>query len=328
MQHTDILTHALAYALDTDTAANPSVTSNVAVVNASGHEPRGYVKQSIHACNKLPDTLNGVFNTVLVRATRQTAETLGLVAQAMRHAAPKGHIYIAQENAHGAASLEKQLHAAFTGVRTIIKHKCRVMVLQPDAAKPDTIKQWAAAAALQLVPATGCWSAPGLFAWDRFDAGSKLLLAHLPGKLDGRGADFGCGYGYLSREVIGKEGVKALYAIDADARAVEACRKNLEALGTEKPFQVFWRDATMPQAEIPKLDWIVMNPPFHTQQEEDRELGQKFCQAALKLLRTGGKLYLVANRHMPYEALLEKAARKVTLLADKDGFKILCAQSA
>lgn len=324
MRGGDVLADALAYALDRLGGPTPPV----AVLNASGYEDKEFVKQSNHGCNKYLSTLNSVFNTILVRATRQTAETLGIVATATDHLGAGGRILVAQENTHGAEGLEKHLRKAFPALETVVKYKCRVMVLAQNDTNMKEVAGWKKAASLQKVSETGCWSAPGLFSWDRADMASKLLLAHLPEKLEGTGADLGCGYGYLSAHVIKKSGVKGLYAIDYDRRAVEACTKNLEEAGGAAPFQVLWRDATEIQADIPPLDWVVMNPPFHTQQHEDRELGQRFCKSALKMLKSGGKVYIVANRHMPYEDALEKAAKKVERLAEENGFKILAATAA
>ena len=39
---------------------------------------------------------------------------------------------------------------------------------------------------------------PGIFGWDKIDQGSKLLINHISNDLYGHGADFGCGYGFLS----------------------------------------------------------------------------------------------------------------------------------
>lgn len=319
----DTLTDALNYALDREGGA----IAPVAAINASGYEDKTVVKQSVHAGYNFLSTLNGVFNTLLIRATRQTDETLGLVAAALPYLSPTGRLFVAQENAHGADGLQKHLETAFGPSGVVIKYKCRVMVLAAARADPAVLARWAQNAAMRQHPETGYWTQPGLFSWNRVDAGSRLLAEHLPEALKGAGADLGCGYGYLACLLARKAGVTALYAVDADARAAEACRKNLAGTGVSIDTQVLWRDATAPIPEIPKLDWVVMNPPFHTQQEEDRELGQKFCEAAMKMLRSGGVLYVVANRHMPYEALLQKSARSVTLLADRDGFKILKAEA-
>ncbi|HCJ19591.1 MAG TPA: methyltransferase, partial [Hyphomonas sp.] len=37
----------------------------------------------------------------------------------------------------------------------------------------------------------GVWSRPGLFSWNRIDAGSELLADSVPENIRGRGADFG-----------------------------------------------------------------------------------------------------------------------------------------
>jgi 16S rRNA (guanine1207-N2)-methyltransferase len=317
----DVLSDALNYALE----KSGGVTPPVAVVNATGAEDSSYVRISDDACNKLPNTLDGVFNTVLVRATRQLAETLGLVALAHAHCAPDGRIYVAQENAHGAGGVEKQLTRAFPNLGNVVKFKCRVLVLDAADAQADILLKWVNDAAVRKVKHNRgeFWSAPGVFSWDRPDAGSVLLLSYLPKTMAGNIADLGCGNGLLTGALSKKEGAAEIWAMDADSKAVECCKLNLADRGATIPTHVFWRDATGDHDDLPPMDFVVMNPPFHTQQAEDRELGQKFCEAALKMLKTGGELYLVANRHMPYEDILEKAASRVILLADTDGFKII-----
>jgi 16S rRNA (guanine1207-N2)-methyltransferase len=66
-----------------------------------------------------------------------------------------------------------------------------------------------------------------------------------------------------------------------------------------------------------------MNPPFHDAGTEDKQLGQTFIRQAASLLRKGGTLWLVANRHLPYEALLTELFRTVTPRADQGGFKVI-----
>lgn len=318
---TDILTQALDHAL----AQGEGPVSPIAIINATGDEALEAEKISNNACNKLSNTLNGVFNTLLVRATRQKEETLGLVALAAAHAAPGAKIYVAQENAHGAGSLEKTLRRAFPDAQAVIKFKCRVLVLDAGAGAAAVLKKWADDAAIRKVKHNRgeFWSAPGVFSWDRPDPGSLMLLAHLPKSMPGNAADLGCGNGLLSGNVIKKDGVTGLWALDADARSVECCRRNLEDRGSAVPFHVLWRDATGDLSDLPDMDFVVMNPPFHDQQHESRELGRKFVEAALKLLKSGGELYLVANRHLPYEDILSKEASKVSVLEDANGFKII-----
>ncbi len=164
--------------------------------------------------------------------------------------------------------------------------------------------------------ALGMWTQPGLFSWDRIDAGSALLVEHLP-PLSGRGADFGCGIGHLSRAVLASPGVTHLTLLDLDRRAVEQAAKNVEPQRTS----LLWHDATK-ENTLSALDFVVMNPPFHDGGIEDRSLGARFIARAAAALRHGGTLWMVANRHLPYEAAMQPLFSRVTLKAETGAFKL------
>ena len=135
--------------------------------------------------------------------------------------------------------------------------------------------------------------------------------------LKGAGADLGCGFGALSLVALRSPAVTSLRLIDIDRRAIAAAKKNVE-----DPRVAFeWADVrTLPTEG--ELNFIVSNPPFHDGGTEDRRLGQNFIRQAAALLKTGGVLWLVANRHLPYEAELNAAFKRVKPLLDKGGYKI------
>ena len=163
----------------------------------------------------------------------------------------------------------------------------------------------------------GLWSQPGVFSWDRLDPGSALLMAHLP-PLAGNGADFGCGIGTLALTVLTSAKVKRLHLIDLDRRAVEAARRNVE----DARATIRWADIRQADPLLAKLDFVVMNPPFHDGGTEDRSLGQSFVRRAADVLRTGGRLWLTSNRHLPYEGALKPLFRTVTSVAEGNGYKV------
>ena len=66
-----------------------------------------------------------------------------------------------------------------------------------------------------------------------------------------------------------------------------------------------------------------MNPPFHDAGHESKGLGIAFIARAAELLRPGGVCWLVANRHLPYEAALEEKFRSVAPVAEARGFKVI-----
>ena len=65
-----------------------------------------------------------------------------------------------------------------------------------------------------------------------------------------------------------------------------------------------------------------MNPPFHQGRAADPSLGRKFIQAASRLLTPQGKLWMVANRHLPYENTMTECFRNVDTIAMDAGFKV------
>lgn len=68
-----------------------------------------------------------------------------------------------------------------------------------------------------------------------------------------------------------------------------------------------------------------MNPPFHENGKEEKSLGQVFIRQAAAALRSGGTLWLVANRHLPYESELSALFRRVTPHVEARGFKVVVA---
>lgn len=167
----------------------------------------------------------------------------------------------------------------------------------------------------------GIWTQPGVFSWNRIDAGSELLLAHLP-PLAGRGADFGAGLGYLSRGILQSSQVKQIILIEVDRRAVDAARKNLD------PSRVViqWADLRSAEVQLRGLDFVVTNPPFHDGGIEDRALGEVFIKRSAEALKPGGVCWLVANRHLPYEPLLKTSFQSVRTVIETSGYKIFQAE--
>jgi len=161
----------------------------------------------------------------------------------------------------------------------------------------------------------GLTTQPGVFSWDRVDPGTEGLLQTLPA-LSGEGADLGCGIGLIARAVLAAPKITALHLVDIDRRAIEAARLNVE----DPRASFAWADATL--TELADLDFVVMNPPFHDAGVENKNLGQRFIQAAHNALRKGGTLWMVANRHLPYEPILRPLFRTVEPRADGGGYKV------
>ncbi|WP_210529355.1 class I SAM-dependent methyltransferase [Rubellimicrobium arenae] len=163
----------------------------------------------------------------------------------------------------------------------------------------------------------GLFSQPGVFSADGPDRGSLLLAEALPPKLPARMADFGAGAGVLTLAALSREGVKSIDLIEAEQLALDCARLNVN----DPRARFLWEDAT--KGARGPYDGIVMNPPFHTTRQADPRLGSAFLQAAARALTPQGQLWVVANRHLPYEAVLAETFRNVTEIGGTPGFKLL-----
>jgi 16S rRNA (guanine1207-N2)-methyltransferase len=163
---------------------------------------------------------------------------------------------------------------------------------------------------------------PGVFSADAADPGSALLLASLPAGLKGRAVDLGAGWGWLSAGLLARfPKISELHLVESDARALACARENLS-----DPRAAFhWADATQPLPGL-SADLIVANPPFHQGRAGQPGLGQAFLRAAAAMLAPSGQLWLVANRHLPYEATLAQAFTTYREVAAEAGFKVLLAE--
>ena len=161
----------------------------------------------------------------------------------------------------------------------------------------------------------------GVFSAHKIDTASRLLLAHLPGDLAGDVADFGAGWGYLSDGILRRSGVSRLTLIEADHRALECAKLHINA----QKARFIWGDATQPHG---RFDAVVMNPPFHDGRADRPELGQAFIRAAARALPDGGELWMVANRHLPYEHALSQCFATVNHHVTAQGFKVISASRA
>jgi 16S rRNA (guanine1207-N2)-methyltransferase len=280
--------------------------------------PRGAVQFSplvpgSAALERRPDAS---LDAMVMLAPPGTIERRFEIAQALRALKPGGQFTVMAPKDKGGSRLAKELRGFGCAVNeTPLRHHRVCVITRPDAL--TDLDETLAAGAQQFVDATGLWSQPGVFSWNRVDPGSALLLKHLPA-LSGRGADFGCGLGYLARAVLAGDSVTSLLMLDIDRRATESAARNV----VDPRADIRWADLRSVRDLPTDLDFVVMNPPFHDGGAEDRALGQTFIRRAAESLAKGGRCWLTANRHLPYEEHLKTLFSRATLVAEADGFKI------
>ena len=268
----------------------------------------------IHHSATLEHVASDSLHSFSMLAPAGTVERRFTMAHMLRALKPDAPFTVFALKDKGGARLTKELEAFGCRVASDSKHHHRICT----GHRPENllnIDEAIAEGAPRLLPELDLWTQPGVFSWNRIDVGSEMLMKHLPA-LSGSGADFGCGIGYLSRAALASPAVTHMTMMDIDRRAVEMAKKNVDAARTT----IVWDD--IKTLKTLSVDFVVMNPPFHDGGVEDQTLGQLFIRSAAAALRTGGALWLVANRHLPYEAVMKPLFKNVTLHVEENGFKI------
>lgn len=266
------------------------------------------------------------YDLVLILPPRQRDEARALLARAVAMIKPGGRVVVSQSNDEGARSMEGDL-ARLTGeVESMSKNKCRVFWTASMARlNASLVADWQQFDAVRPIADGRFVSRPGIFAWDRIDVASALLAEHLPASLSGRAADLGAGFGYLSAELLTRcPRITALDVYEAENRALDLARENLKQFEERATLNYRWHDVSIGLPD--EYDVIVTNPPFHAQRGIDRpDIGKRFIAVAAESLRPGGSLWLVANRHLPYEAVLSENFDSVRTVVQRHGYKIIAA---
>lgn len=261
---------------------------------------------------------SGKFATILFLPGKSKEEILAGFAISHDLLAPGGRLIVSLANTAGASRFEKELRRAVPLLFSVSKNKCRAFAVSNDEPwDVETLEAWRKLARPAVVPGTDFVTAPGVFSAKHVDPGSALLARHLPVSLRGEVADLGAGWGFLSHAVLEKcPGVARIDLFEADSRALDCAKRNVSGKAA-----FHWHDVT---TGLPgKYDHIVMNPPFHTAQSKDVDLGKAFLTVAAGALKRGGSLNLVANRQLPYEAHLESLGLRSRLIAEDHAYKVI-----
>ena len=254
----------------------------------------------------------GPYAAALVCLPRARAEARALVAQAVAHLPQGAPVIVDGQKTDGVDAMLRELKGRVAVSESLAKAHGKLAVFA--APGPAVFADWVAQPR-DLPEGFRTW--PGVFSADGVDPGSALLAAALPAKLPRRVADLGAGWGYLGRAILSRPGVEELHLIEADAAALDCARLNLP----DPRVRFHWADAT--RGKWGPVDAVVMNPPFHTGRAPDPALGAAFIRAAAAMLTPSGTLWMVANRHLPYDPVLTAAFREVEEIGGDNRFRLM-----
>lgn len=259
---------------------------------------------------------------VVVNVTRSRAENLGMFAQGLGLLPAGGSLVVAGAKSDGIDSLARAVARQLEVEGAFVKAHGRVFWLRRPETLPPAVAAWARDAA-PAPNAEGFLTAPGMFSPEHPDPGSRRLAAAVEGRLAGRVADLGAGWGWLAQAALAEApAITELDLFEAEATALDAARANV----ADPRARFHWTDATGLGNGVPPYDAVIANPPFHQGRAAEPDLGAAFIVAAGRILKPAGRLFLVANRQLPYEATLGATFRHWKKLFEDGVYKVIEAE--
>ncbi|MGC9400521.1 MAG: class I SAM-dependent methyltransferase [Anaerolineae bacterium] len=235
----------------------------------------------------------------LPRGRTLQRELLQLAAALLR---PRGRLYLVGARREGVKTAFEEARALFGRVG-VLTHKGgyhAAVAERPEGKFPLPTVVYTT----YEIPVTGMptrlVSRPGVFAHGRLDDGAAALISGM--RVDGgeRVLDLGCGTGLVGLAAL-RRGAQVT-GVDVSAWAVASTRRTWAANGyPEAAVHLSIGAAAVAQQ---RFDVVVANPPFHRGAGVNFEVAQLFITDAARVLRPGGRLYLVANAFLKYEPWL------------------------
>jgi 23S rRNA (guanine1835-N2)-methyltransferase len=176
-------------------------------------------------------------------------------------------------------------------------------------------------------------SGPGVFSADSFDLGTRLLadeVAALPEILPDalEVVDLGCGSGVLGMLALRALPEANVHFVDESAHAVATSKRNVElnetTLGRNaRERSRFVQSDVFANTDLPEIDLVLCNPPFHHANAMNDEVAWQMFQQSQRVLRPGGELWVVGNRHMGYHDKLARIFEATAQVASHPKFVVI-----
>lgn len=170
---------------------------------------------------------------------------------------------------------------------------------------------------------------PSVFGARRLDPGAAALLPHIPGSDRAlEVVDFGSGAGVLGLVAALRAPQASLTFVDDSALAVDSSRRSWAANGGRLGGRSarFLHADDLADLSAASVDLVLCNPPFHQEHAVTRQSAAAMFAEAWRVLRPGGALLVVGNRHLGYDEGLKRRFGRVRVLGTDRHFSVVRAE--
>ncbi len=162
-----------------------------------------------------------------------------------------------------------------------------------------------------------------VFSQASLDIGSRFFLAHLPKNIgQKRVIDLGCGNGVVGLITAQYNPEAALLFVDESYMAVRSATENFKAAFPQREAQ-FEVMNCLAKVEKESADLILNNPPFHQNSAVSGHIAWQMFKQSLAVLKKGGELWVIGNRHLDYHIRLKKLFGNCKVISSNKKFVIL-----
>ena len=218
-----------------------------------------------------------------------------------------GRLYVVGAKERGILSMAKHIEEQFGNVETLLISKGhRVLVARKKA------EMAVGADEKQILR---------VFASNKLDEGTRLLLDALEVRATDEALDIGCGAGLIGLHIARLASRGAVTMVDVSLAAVGATRQAIMESGLTN-VRVLPSDGA--QAVLSqRFDLVASNPPFHQGGIQTTAIAERFIREAAHVLHTEGRFYLVANRFLKYEPILQTCFHSIEEVGGDTRYKVL-----
>ncbi|MDT0472349.1 methyltransferase [Streptomyces griseoviridis] len=270
----------------------------------------------------------GRVDVLLVRVPK----SLALLEDQLRRLAPAVHA----DTVVVGAGMVKEIHTSTLRLferiigptrTSLAVKKARLIFSTPDPALKRAANPWPYRYALPdgVGPVSGhtVVNHAGVFCADRLDVGTRFFLQHLPtGPAGRRVVDLGCGNGVVGTAVALADPTAEVLFVDESFQAVASAEATYKANGVPGHAEFRVGDGLTGVADG-SVDVVLNNPPFHSHQTTTDATAWRMFTGARRVLRPGGELWVVGNRHLGYHLKLRKLFGRCELVAGDRKFVVL-----
>jgi 23S rRNA (guanine1835-N2)-methyltransferase len=283
----------------------------------------GLPEHNVRLINSL-EALEGVFDLVLIKAPKTLALLEDELIRLHPHLTPSTQVILAGMIKTLQPSIWKMLERLVGPTTTLLaRKKARLIFAAPDLRLVIPVSPYPISYRLEGTDYLISNHA-NVFSRDSLDIGTRFFLQHLPA---GLGAcdiiDLGCGNGLLGLMAAKRNPLATVHFVDESFMAVASARENFYRVFGQERNATYRVTNGLISFDPDSADLILCNPPFHQHNTVGDQIAINMFKQSRKVLKKGGELWVIGNRHLDYHVDLGRLFGKHTVVAANTKFVIL-----